>query len=195
MVNGTGDSNVEQAHARLLGEGNRVYLILVSDRSTGLEGEIYRDMIRRDIRATAGPDEGFDTHGEFCSPDCVYVPAEDANAITPDSWYDVLRHEYRHVVQSKNNPDMAKDFRDSSGRFTTYAAFSEACADYGLYVAPQYQAQARIDQLKQALGAAGQNLIDRACMGEVPAYQALMAQYDQANGTNGSFALLFPPFE
>jgi hypothetical protein len=193
VVNGIGGSNVEQAHAQLQQQGNHVYLIVVSSDSPGIEGQIYRDLIQRNIRATVGPDEGFDTHGEFCYPNCVFVPREAANAISVQAWVDVLRHEYRHITQAENNPNMAQDFRNPSGEFTTYAAFEEACADYGLNVAPIYHAQVRMDQLKNVLGPARQSLIERACAGDKNAYQTLLDQYDQRAG-QGAFALLFPPF-
>ena len=192
--NGTGNSTVEQAHARLLDQGNKVYLIIVSSQSTGVEGDIYRDLRKRDFRATVGPDEGIDTHSEFCYPDCLFVPVEEVNAISADAWVLVLKHEYRHITQARNNSNMAKDFRDSNGMFTTYAAFSEACADYGLNVAPVYQAQSRMDQLESALGAGQQGVIDKACGGDKGAYQQVMQEYDQKVGSGG-FAQLFPPYQ
>ncbi len=194
VVNGTGHSNVEQAHASLLGEGYKVYLILVSYRSTGVEGQIYRDLIARHFRSTTGPDEGIDTHGEFCYPDCVFVPSQDANIIGVSGWVEVLRHEYRHITQAKNNPHMAQDFRAASGVFTPYAAFSEACADYGLNEAPIYHAGYRISRLTSVLGIQRQTLIDAACSGNMPAYQNLAARYNQQLGNPRAFVQLFPPY-
>ncbi len=192
VVNGTGNSNVERAHARLLSEGYKVYLILVSSRSPGVEGQIYRDLIARHFRSTTGPDEGFDTRGEFCYPNCVFVPQQDANVISASGWVGVLRHEYRHITQAKNNPNMAQDFRLPNGLFTSYAAFSEACADYGLNEAPVYHASYRINRLKSVVGIQQQSLIDGACQGNMPAYQNLVAQYNQRPGTPNAFQRLFP---
>lgn len=194
VVNGTGDSNVEQAHAFLQGEGNSVYLIIVSDESTGVEGQIYRDLVKRHFRATTGPDEGIDTHAEVCYPDCVFVTRQEVNAIGVSAWIEVLRHEYRHITQALNNPLMAQDFRDPDGLFTPYAAFSEACADYGLNVAPVYEAQARIDRLIEVLQADEQGLIDQACQGDKASYQSLVEDYDQNMGDVGAFRKLFPPY-
>ncbi len=195
VVNADGNSNVEQAHAQLQNDGNQVYLVIVSNQSTGLEHDIYQDLRERNIRATTGPDEGIDTHGEFCYPDCVFVPKEEVNAISVQAWADVLRHEFRHIVQAKNNPNLAKDFRSPNGQFTTDAAFSEACADYGLNVDLAYHAQERMDQLKRVLGSERQSLIDRACQGDKPAYQTLVDQYNQKSGYSGAFGDLFPPYE
>ncbi len=194
VVNGTGKSNVAQALYRLQAQGDLVYLVILSSQSTGTEGEIYRDLQQRGFRSTTGPDEGVDTHGEFCYPDCVFVLAGAVNAISPDSWVRVLQHEYRHITQAENNPDLAQDFRDPNGMFTLYAAFSEACADYGLDVAPIYRAQQRMDQLKNVLGTGQQGLIDQACRGDKSAYQTLVDQYNQKIGHNNAFQQLFPPY-
>jgi len=191
-VNGNGDTNVEQAHAQLLAEGNLVYLIFVSAQSTGVEGQIYSDLVRRYFRTTTGPDEGIDTHGEFCYPNCVYVLRSAANDIGVAAWTSVLRHEYRHIIQAQHNPNLAQDFRDPAGRFTTYAAFEEACADYGLNVAPVYRAQARIDHLERVLGTA-QASLDSACTGDMGAYQNLVDRYNQTEGAN-AFQTLFPGY-
>ncbi len=194
VVNGTGYSNVESAHARLLNKGYKVYLILVSYRSAGVEGQIYRDLIARHFRSTTGPDEGIDTHGEFCYPDCVFVPQQDANVISVSGWVGVLEHEYRHITQAENNPNMAQDFRLPNGLFTSYGAFSEACADYGLNEAPVYRAGYRINRLKSVLGIQQQSLITAACRGNMPAYQSLVARYDQKVRNLRAFARLFPPY-
>lgn len=194
VMNGTGNSLVEQAHAQLLSQGNKVFLIIVSPQSTGLEGEIYQDLIGRDFRATAGTDEGFDTHAEFCYPDCVFVRIEAINQISVASWRAVLTHEYRHITQARNNSTMAQDFRDANGEFTTYAAFSEACADYGVNVAPVYLAQTRIDSIKSILGA-GQQDLAQACDGDKPAYLKLVDEYNNAAGGSDAFQHLFPPYQ
>ncbi len=194
VVNGTGHSNVEQAHASLLGEGYKVYLILVSYRSTGVEGQIYRDLIARHFRSTTGPDEGIDTRGEFCYPNCVFVPVQDANVIGASGWVGVLRHEYRHITQAENNSNMAHDFRSPNGVFTSYAAFSEACADYGLNEALVYHAGYRINRLTSVLGIQQQTLIDAACSGNMSAYQNLVARYNQQLGNPRAFAQWFPPY-
>lgn len=195
VVNAIGDSNVEQADAQLQKSGSQFDLIFVSTKSTGVQADIYRDLRQRNIRATTGPDEGIDTQGESCYPNCVFIPREEADAISVEAWIEVLRHEYRHIIQEKNNPDMARDFRNSQGLFTTYAAFSEACADYGIDVEPLYHAQERIDRLKQVLGAVRQGLLDRACDGDKLAYQTLLDQYNQSAGYSGAFGDLFPPYE
>jgi hypothetical protein len=197
VVNGDGNSNAGRAHLLLQSEadpGNPVYLIIVSGQSTGVEGEIYRDLRQRGFRTTTGPDEGIDTSSEFCYPDCVFVLGDQVNAIGVNSYMRVLQHEYRHIVQVKNNPNMAQDFRDPGGMFTPYGAFSEACADYGLNVAPIYRAQQRIGQLKNVLGADRQGLIDQACAGDKSAYQDLVDQYNQKVGRATAFQELFPRY-
>jgi hypothetical protein len=197
VVDGSGNSNAERAHLILQSDsepGDPVYLVIVSGQSTGVEGEIYRDLRQRGFRTTTGPDEGIDTSSEFCYPGCVFVLAEEVNAIGVNSYMRVLQHEYRHIVQAKNNPTMARDFRDPGGLFTPYGAFSEACADYGLNVAPIYRAQQRIDRLKSVLGSDSQGLIDEACRGDKPAYQDLVDRYDQAVGEATAFQELFPPY-
>jgi hypothetical protein len=194
VVHGAGDSNAEKAHAQLQNTDLKTFLILVSGDSTGLEGEIYRDLIKRNFRSTTGPDEGVDTHGYFCYPNCVFVLKEAANVLSVEGWTAVLRHEYRHVVQATNNPNMAQDFREPGGRFTSYAAFSEACADYGLNTAPVYQAETRMGQLSAVLGPDQQGLIDQACSGSKPAYDQVVAEYDHRQGSDQAFAELFPPY-
>lgn len=194
VLYGPGNSNAERAHAILLDQGDLVYLIVVSSASTGVEGDIYRDLRQRNFRTTTGPDEGVDTSTEVCYPNCVYVLAEEINAIGVNSWIRVLQHEYRHITQVKNNPGLARDFRDPNGTFTTYGAFMEACADYGLDVAPVYHAQQRLDWLKNILGADQQPLIDQACSGDVIAYQSLHDRYDQTYGRNDAFEQLFPQY-
>ncbi len=192
VVNGTGNSNVEQAHALLQNEGYQVYLIILSNQSPGVEGLIYRDLLQRHFRSTTGPDEGFDTHGEFCYPNCVYVPSAAVNAISVYGWVGVLRHEYRHINQAEHNPNLAQDFRSPNGWFTSYGAFSEACADYGLNEAPVYYAWYRINRLKSVLGIQQQTLIDAACSGNMPAYSSVVARYNQKMGSPRAFVVLFP---
>ena len=146
------------------------------------------------FRTTTGPDEGIDTASEFCYPDCIFVLSDVVNVLNSNSWARVFQHEYRHITQAKNNPDMARDFRDPNGIFTTYGAFSEACADYGLNVAPLYRAESRMSRLMNALGADRQGLIDQACIGDKSAYQDLVNQYNQTVGQGSAFQQLFPPY-
>lgn len=197
VLYGSGNSNAEKAHLSLqaqAGPGNPTYLIIVSPQSADVEGAIYRDLRQRFFRTTTGPDEGIDTSGEFCHPRCVFVLGDQANAISVNAYMRVLQHEYRHVVQATNNPNMARDFREANGVFTPYGAFSEACADYGLNVALVYRAAERIGRLKSVMGADGQALIDRACAGYESAYQDLVNQYNQKLGNTNAFGQLFPPY-
>lgn len=180
---------------RLHPKHEEVSLILVSRESTGLEGKIYEDLVRRNFRMTTGPDEGLDTAGETCYPNCLYALREQAGAIAVEGWLPVIEHEYRHIVQARHNQNLAHDFRDQNGPFTPYAAFSEACADYGLDVAPVYQAQFRIDRVKRVLGATADQVIDRACTGDRGAYELVRSAYDRAVGVPGSFSSLFPPYD
>ncbi len=195
VVNGAGESLAEQAHEHLLEEGEKVYLILLSPDSPDVQGLIYYDLQKRDILATTGPDEGFDTHNLFCYPRCVFVRKEDASISTVESWTALLRHEYRHIAQAENNPEMAHDFRNPDGRFTTYAAFMEACADYGLNIKVSYHAQERIDSLKQGLSTDFIGVLDRACKGDEWAYQAVRDQYNKRIGFSRAFDDLFPSYE
>jgi hypothetical protein len=195
IVNGSGNSTIEQAFLRMLSPGDPVYLVIVSGQSTGTEGDVYRDLRQRRFRTTTGPDEGIDTSGEFCYPGCVFVLSEEVNVNRIDSWTRVLQHEYRHITQAKNNPTLARDFRDPNGLFTTYGAFLEACADYGLNVAPVYRAQGRMDHLKSVLGTDLQGMLDRACSGDKPAYEDLVNQYNEKVGSNNAFQELFPPYQ
>lgn len=194
IVNGNGSSRVEHALPLLESQVGPVILIIVSNQSAGVEGDIYRDLHRRLFRTTTGPDEGIDTKSEFCYPTCIFVLSEEVNAIGVSAWVRVLQHEYRHVTQAKHNSTLAQDFRDVSGAFTPYGAFSEACADYGLGVAPVYRAQQRIDQLKRVLGPDQQGLIDGACAGDKSAYGDMVTQYDQKVGQPNAFQGLFPPY-
>jgi len=194
IINGDGHSQVEQAVPILESQVDPFYLIIVSSRSTGVEADIYRDLRLRFFRTTTGPDEGIDTHTEFCYPSCIFVLAEEVNAIPVSSWLRVLMHEYRHIIQAKNNPTLAQDFRDPGGTFTSYGAFSEACADYGLNVAPVYHAQVRIDQLKRVLGPDDQALIDQACRGDKIAYGDMVEYYVQKVGQGNAFEVLFPRY-
>ena len=151
-------------------------------------------MRARVFRSTTGPDEGIDTHSLPCYPNCVFVPIEEVNVLTVGTWMQVLRHEYRHMLQASHNPNLAADFRGPDGRFTSYGAFSEACADAGLNVAPIYQARARLDQLRATLSAAQQPLIDQACQGDRPSYEQLVLLYNTALSSPQAFALLFPTY-
>ncbi len=195
IVNPVGMSNVEQAHEQLEAEGNRVYLILISHDSPGAQELIYWDLQARQIRATTGPDEGIDTSALSCYPDCVFVRREDAGSLTVETWTRVLRHEYRHIEQVRNNPELAHDFRSPDSRFTPYAAFMEACADYGLNVKYSYHAQERIDALKQTLGPAMDGILDRACKGDLWAYRLVHDTYDRPHGGSGAFEQLFPSYD
>src|SRR5205823_6138097 len=109
VVKEASPSAVEQAQARLQSEGSKSTLLIVSASSSGVELALYRDMRARKIRATTGPDEGIDTRGLSCFPNCVFVPAEEVNALEVDAWLAVLHHEARHAVQAANNPNMASD--------------------------------------------------------------------------------------
>jgi hypothetical protein len=193
-ANDQGSSTVEMAYARLQQEAMKTTLVIVSSASTGVEGDIYRDMRARIFRASTGPDEGIDTHSLSCYPNCVFVPVEEVNALTVDVWVLVLRHEYRHMVQASHNPNMSADYRGPDGRFTVYAAFSEACADFGLNVAPVYQAQVRMEQLRGVLGADQQPLIDQACQGDRPSYDKVVQMYNSAKSSDQAFALLYPTY-
>jgi hypothetical protein len=188
------NSNVDRAYALLQSEGKQFTLIVVSPKSTGLEGEIYRDLRQRGYRATAGPDEGFDTRGEPCYPGCVYVRSQDVNSISISAWTRVLRHEYQHVIQAKNNPTMAQDFRDPNGVFTPYASFSEACADYEPNVARIYRGRQRIDQVNRILGDGRESLVEQACIGYMTAYRSVVDLYNQNAGRPTAFQELFRPY-
>lgn len=190
------DTNVAQAFARLFQQGLRFYLIVVSADSVGLEQTIYQDLVKRNIRATTGPDEGFDTSGLKCHPNCVFIRAHAVNEISIESWVNVLRHEQRHMVQAANNPNMARDFRDAEGTFTTYAAFAEACADEGIYVGEEiYHASERMPKLKAALGAPNAALLEKACQGDTAAYRNIVQLFETKSGGPGAFARLFPPYK
>lgn len=196
LVNGSKTTSAAQAQAQLFQEGLRFYLIVVSPNSTGLEGEINQDLVKRNFRATTGPDEGFDTQSLECHPNCVFVPAEVADALSVEGWRNVLAHEQRHMVQAANNPDLAREFRRTEeSLFSTYAAFLEACADDGIYVAEEtYHASERMPQLKNGLGAAREGELERACEGFKDAYQGIVTAYEAKAG-QGAFAKLFPPYK
>ena len=196
LINGDEHTNVAQAQAQLFQEGLRFYLIVVSPQSTGLEADIYQDLVKRNIRATTGPDEGFDTQSLECHPNCVFIYGEAVNALSVASWKNVLRHEQRHMVQAANNPDLAREFRQGTeGLFTTYAAFLEACADDGILVAEEiYHASERMPVLKDALGAENYTTLERACQGIPEAYDRVVKIYEAKKGT-GAFARLFPPYQ
>jgi hypothetical protein len=194
VASGQGSSNAEMAHERLQQEALKTTLIIVSSTSTGIEGDIYRDLRARNFRSSTGPDEGIDTHSLSCYPNCVFVPVEEVNALTVDVWVQVFRHEYRHMLQASHNPNMSTDFRGPDGRFTVYAAFSEVCADFGLNVAPVYQAQVRMEQVRAVVGADQQPLIDQACQGDRPSYDKLVQLYNTAKASDQAFALLYSTY-
>lgn len=196
LVNGNKSTNVAHAQAQLFQEGLRFYLIVVSPGSTGLEGEIYQDLVKRNFRATTGPDEGFDTQSLECHPNCVFVPQDAVDALGVEGWTSVLRHEQRHMVQAANNPDLARAFRRTEeSLFTTYAAFLEACADEGINVAEEtYHATERMRQVRDTLGAERKAELERACEGYEDAYQGIVGAYEAKAGT-GAFAKLFPPYK
>lgn len=188
-------TNVELAHAALTRAGFRFRVVIVSESSVGIEGEIFRDLNRRRLRATTGPDEGIDTAAVSCHPDCVFVRADAVNEISVESWQNVLRHEQRHMVQARNNPQMAGEFRPTAGgMFTSYAAFLEACADEGIYVAENiYHASERMPELRAALGAERQAQVGQACGGFRDAYESVVREYEVKEG-EGAFVELFPPY-
>lgn len=188
------ESNAGHAYEQLKREGNDFTMIVVSSLSTGLEQQIFADLEKRDYRATTGPDEGYDTSTLACYPNCVIVRQDALDAVPAESWVRVLQHEQKHMVQLRNNSDLAKDFRLADGTFTTYAAFAEACADYGLNVGEDYHAQERIDRLKSVLGAQAESVLDSACQGDKAAYSRLMQEYNEALGQASAFAELYPPY-
>ena len=195
LLGTTPDTNVAQAQVRLFGQGLRFYLIVLSPESTGVEQEIYQDLIRRNLRATTGPDEGIDTSSLPCAPNCEFTPVQAVNEISVESWVNVLRHEQRHMVQAIHNPNLAQDFRDANGLFTTYAAFEEACADDGIYVGEfMYHASERMPRLKMVLGEGNVLTLSEACQGDKTAYENIVSAYESRAGGAGSFAELFPPY-
>jgi hypothetical protein len=125
----------------------------------------------------------------------VFVRQDAVNEIGVASWQNVLRHEQRHMVQARNNPQMAREFRPSAGgMFTTYAAFLEACADDGIFVAEQiYHASERMPQLRAALGAERQAQLGLACRGFRDAYESVVREYELKVG-EGALGELFPPY-
>lgn len=196
LLGGGTDSNVARAHARLWQDGLQLAVLVVSPRSEGVQQEIYRDLVKRNLRATTGPDEGFDTRTVQCFPNCVFVPLEAVNSISVESWVNVLRHEQRHMVQAANNPDLAQAFRpDHTKPFTTYAAFLEVCADDGIYVGePFYHTLERMSRVRAALDVADLPLLKLACEGNPTAYNSVVNAYERKAGGPGSFASLFPPY-
>jgi hypothetical protein len=195
VVDDSGESTAGQAVVRLRADGLPMTLVIVSENSTGDDLAVYQDLHERMLRATAGPDEGIDIRSERCYPYCVFVPFDERNALSVDAWTLVLRHEYRHMLQASHNPNMASDFRaPGGGLFTTYAAFSEACADYGLNVSTLYHAQERIDQVKMVIGGGAQALLDQACAGDKTAYDMLVQTYNQNRDAAPEFAQLFPQY-
>jgi len=188
-------TQLELAHARLAAQGFQFELNVVAPWSTGVALAIYRDLRLRRYRSTTGPDEGIDTHSLACYPGCVFVPYQEVNVLAVDRWVAVLQHEYRHVIQATHNPTMAADFRSGpTGLFTSYGLFSEVCADYGINVAPGYRAYTRMTGLKRVLGAGRQLLIDQACQGGKPSYDAMVYAYNQIRRSTRAFAYLFPRY-
>jgi hypothetical protein len=187
-------SNAGQAYEQLRREGNDFTMIVVSDQSTGLEEQIYADLEKRNYRVAAGPDEGYDTSSLTCYPNCALVRQDALDAVPVETWIRILRHERRHMVQLKNDPSLARDFRSPDGTFTTFGAFSEACADYGLNVGEDYHAQERIDRLKSVLGSQVEPVLDSACKGDTAAYASLVQKYDETLGQTNAFANIFPPY-
>lgn len=195
QINADATTNVAKAQSLIYDEGIRFYLVVLSKGATGLEAEIYKDLVERKIRATTGPDEGFNTESLKCNPNCVFVPIKVVDALSVESWASVLRHEHRHMIQASHNPTMADDFRDAEGLFTTYAAFLEACADDGIYVGEEiYHAQVRMPQLNKVLGEAHQADLQAACEGHKDTYDTVVRLYEQETGQPGSFAKLFPQY-
>jgi hypothetical protein len=78
--------------------------------------------------------------------------------------------------------------------FTPYAAFMEACADYGINVEELYHAQVRIEALKAALGASFSGTLNQACKGDRGSYQAVVSQYNSREGSSNAFSTLFPQY-
>lgn len=194
-LGGERNTNVAEAQGLLFLEHLVFTVIVVSPDSTGVEKTIYDDLTRRHLRATSGPDEGIDTKSIQCYPNCVFIHPTAVNEIIVESWRNVLRHEQRHMVQAANNPDMARDFRNPSDKtFTTYAAFMEACADDGIYVADQlYHSSKRMPELNNTLGEENRALVTAACRGDPTLYQQLVTAYEAKAGAD-SFAKLFPPY-
>ena len=193
---GAGDSTAEQAFRLLVDEerlDSSIYLVILSDTSGGLEGQIYGVLRRRKFRATTGPDEGIDTRSLFCAPGCIFVPTEEKNALGIGGWQEVLLHEARHVEQLSNNPNMARDFVTADGGRSLYAGFCEACADDGLYTTPLYYAKERLEKLRSVVGPEREELVARACHGDKDAYRDLSALYNQLVGDPGAFGELFRP--
>jgi hypothetical protein len=187
-------SRVELAHAQLEAQGQHFSLIMVSPASQSLELAIYRDLRARRYRSTAGPDEGFDTHGQPCFPNCVYIPFQEVNVLAVSTWVRVLRHEIRHMNQAAHNPTLARDFREPNGIFTSYGMFSEVCADYGINVGALYRAAYRMGALRAWLGRGRYALIGNACAGDKPSYVSVVTLYNRVRRSSRAFALLFPRY-
>lgn len=189
-------TNVALASEQLFQEGLAFSVIVVSPLSTGIQARIYDDLTKRHLRATSGPDEGIDTTSLKCHPNCVFIHYRALDEIGVESWKNVLRHEQRHMVQALHNPNLARDFRrPTDNLFTTYAAFMEACADDGIYVAePMYRSSVRMPELVKILGGESKTLLTRACLGYTDAYQEIVGAFELKGGS-GSFANLFPPYK
>lgn len=189
-------ANVEVAQQELQDRGIHFTLLVISAESEGVQGAIYRDLLKRHLRATSGPDEGFDTRSLDCFPKCVLVRAEVVNEISVESWVNVLRHEQRHMVQAANNPNLALQFRPTTDAlFTTYAAFMEACADDGIFVAENiYHSSERMPELRAVLGLENVGLMEPACAGFRESYESIVTAFDAKQG-EGAFAALFPPYK
>jgi hypothetical protein len=189
------ETNAFAAAAQLKAGGEDFEIVVLSDASTGIEAEIYENLLRRNYRATTGADEGFDVSGQPCWPRCIYLRRDALDAVPVESWVRVLKHESRHVLQAKNNPNLARDFRGADRVFTTYAAFMEACADDGIGVGPLYKAAERLGNLKLVLGAQYDTLVVPACIGERPAFDTLVEAYNRLAGVEDAFLELFPPYK
>jgi hypothetical protein len=189
------ETSVARAQTELRSEGLVFSVIVVSFTSEGLRYEIYQDLIRRNFRATTGPDEGIDTTPFECYPDCVFIRQDAVDTLPVESWKNVLRHEQRHMVQAANHPALAQAFRQTDSLFTTYAAFLEACADDGIFVAENmYHASERMPMLREVLGAPNTYTLAQACQGKPPAYTEIVHLYENRVGVPGAFAQLFPPY-
>jgi len=94
----------------------------------------------------------------------------------------------------RNNPDLSEDFRNTGGRFTTYATFCEACADGGPFTTPLYHARERIAGLRDVVGIEYEGLIAGAREGHKQAYEKSLHTYDALTNKAGAFVDLVRPF-